>query len=85
MKTLIRVTQEHIDRGKPGDGCSCPVSLAMRDATKYHCHVCRSTFYIRDLEIDLPEQAKQFINAFDSLGHVSPFEFELDIPELANA
>lgn len=85
---LIKVTQEHIDKGTPT--CSnCPVALAIKEHIDCNIalvvgptfismrHITRQNCY---WEGDTPEVAAAFICNFDGKQPVEPFEFELDIP-----
>jgi hypothetical protein len=87
----IRVTQEHIDRGFRGDCDSCPITLAIRERfpgwyvqttpvdvgfRRYGEPFFRLT--------PLPPIAVDFVQNLDSYDvyrTVSPFEFDLIIPE----
>ena len=81
---LIRVTQEHIDKGVRDDCRQCPVALAIQEATKSIVDVlpmyCQFT-YISDWPgkaVNLPIEVTEFIKGFDSEGFGLPFTFELD-------
>ncbi len=76
----IEVKQVHIEQGREGNAFSCPIALALNDATGFKwivgCHDC-NRLEIRE-DIGLPKEAIKFIENFDSNLPVSPFEFELD-------
>lgn len=87
---LIKVTQEHIDQGKPRDCASCPIAKAINSLLKdkYSCEVASRVMTIREIDafkwilgFDTPETCAKFIIKFDNLKPVEPFEFELDIHE----
>ena len=75
----IRVTQYHIDAGKPDNVCMCPIALAIEDALKKHgvpsIHLAVEDNYVRLWvpgegfsrlhQANLPEEAKTFIQKFD--------------------
>ena len=79
----IKVTSDHITRGRPLTGCLCPVALAVKEQTgaKY-VRVGLNTASIGKHVLDnivyvLPPEVEKFIFNFDGLRDVSPFEFEL--------
>lgn len=78
----IKVTQEHIDRGTKKACSTCPVALALREATGMECEVSTTIAFLpnNDNGIPLPIDAKDFIRRFDAGTLVQPFEFELPIP-----
>jgi hypothetical protein len=95
MRVTIRVTREDIDIGQAKKCHTCPVALAINRVLSPDY---RSSVGWTDLTIfrhnpggwaaqyETPAKAARFIMAFDdgTMPHeVSPFEFELDIPEVA--
>lgn len=76
---LIRVKQEHIDKGKPNNCIRCPIALALYDQVpfKYGIYVMGFGIVIDSVTYKLPTKIKQFIEDFDKLLDVNPFEFEL--------
>ena len=79
---LIKVTQEHIDRGIKGSAYHCPIALACGDfgMTKpgvgtHYVHPNSTwgggTYYI------LPPIARRLLLEFDVGQPVAPFEFDL--------
>jgi hypothetical protein len=86
--TLISVTAEHIARGEPDSCRFCPVALAINGAFPDagliavdgdHVALCDGPSLSNNwIELDMPDPARRFIEAFDQGGHVEPFTFELD-------
>jgi hypothetical protein len=81
--TQVRVTAEHITRGRPGSCERCPVALAITAAT-CACYVsaAASTFTILTgtgqlLTYRTPPLAAAFITAFDAAQPVAPFQFTM--------
>ena len=89
----IEVTQAHIDAGRPGNCCACPVALAIQEALPKVWNVSVASF-IRLKATDgtyvdclVPPAVSVFIDAFDDGGpkRVQPFTFNLPvIPGWAN-
>ena len=85
----IYVEQWHIDKGKPAECGSCPVALAVKDVLResflVNVGMCTVAVFTDDGSQswgdDLPEVANRFIDRFDLGMRVSPFSFELPIPE----
>ena len=80
MKTTIRVTQEHIEKGNPLVGWNHPIALAMKGAGYADAHVGPSTAIVGVTEYSLPEVAVKFIHDLDWDYPVAPIEFEMDSP-----
>lgn len=78
----IKVTQEHIAKGKPQRSEWCPIALAAKDVfpqeivvvSPYDLQVIAEQ---RDRYWHLPAQVRQFIKDFDGGRPVEPFDFEL--------
>ena len=87
---IIKVTQKHIDEGKPEDSCHCPVALAINDFFRpdidgyLHAEVFGDRVDIITTGVErtyrLPDIAEEFVSDFDDpdIG-VGPFEFQLDM------
>lgn len=76
----VNVTQAHIDRGRLGECHTCPVALALLDATGISWLVGRTWAWASpppSEQVDLPAEVGQFIHAFDHGDRVEPFSFEL--------
>lgn len=83
-KIRVVVTQDHIDRGIPKDGCWCPIARAIRDLGD-------NAFDGLEIEVDellvrvgdqtgkLPPEGLAFIEAFDEGRPVAPLAFDLDL------
>lgn len=75
---LIKVTQDHIDRGEKDNCLGCPVALALAEAIGEEINVQTDEFEGPDSgTIDLPDSVKLFVDSFDEGLPVHPFEFEL--------
>lgn len=74
---LIKVTQEHIDKGERGSSCNCPIAMAIGELTLSPVSVGGAVVCTRLVNYPLPVSARLFICEFDNGGHVKPFEFEL--------
>lgn len=86
-KTLIEVKQQHIREGKCLSPSSCPIAKAIREkANMLHGVTQEGADFIKSFAdntdgIPLPEEAVNFIIAFDNSEIVKPFSFYLDIPD----
>jgi hypothetical protein len=85
MKYLtVRVTKEHIQRGRRGEEESCPLALAVREAG-YHGALVGELSWRPHPDIhewntlQLPEAASQFIRLFDNNLPVKPATFRLPL------
>jgi len=87
MKTItIRVTADHIARGKRSDALYCPLALAAQDAGLTEPHVASCALYWGGgYGIVLPLFVQDFIGWFDRGDAVAPFEFDLDLPDAGGA
>lgn len=77
---LVKVTQQHIERGTQCSPSCCPVSLAIDAASGYPCRVTGPT--VEFLTYDgfkklLPEFVAEAIKVFDQMGYMPQFEFEI--------
>jgi hypothetical protein len=76
----VQETQDHIDRGRPGKMCDCPIALAVKELTGSESVIvtwCGIT--TADQNCDIPIAAKNFIKLFDLGEKVQPFDFEIDL------
>jgi hypothetical protein len=78
----VKVTEEHIRCGKPGEHAQCPIALAIREQYGFECVSIGSTVAtLRQGSVQanyaLPSEATRFIINFDKGRTVSPMEFEL--------
>lgn len=83
---LITVTQEHIDKGLPGESTHCPVTLAAEAAGLHNPRTSRCAMYFSRSTYSerlcqaLPKKVTQFIDKFDtSPTQVKPFSFEMPL------
>ena len=91
MRKRFQLTQEHINRGEPGDPHTCPVALCMSewtDTKRYQLSIlpdCVEVYDIKKREYiffeGVPEEVSNFILDFDSERRVQPLGFEMEIPE----
>lgn len=84
MKHLIKVTEKHIENGKPMGTRDCPVALALTDALgNLDVNVGYNDFYYGDPEdrklAKLPEAAQSFIHRHTNHRDGQPFEFEIEL------
>lgn len=82
MRTKIEVTWNDIRQGVRGKSCGCPIFIAIkrvRDDVAY-VGTMHAKFGVK-CDAFLPVDAVCFIETFDNGFRVSPFTFELDIPE----
>ncbi len=79
----INVTQDNIDAGQPCKGNSCPVALALHDATGLSWYAGDQNLYHENRygrRVTTPKVVREFIEAFDDIRDVRPFSFTLEIP-----
>lgn len=85
---LIRVTKNDIQRGIPGDPCSCPVARAIKRTFHWryvgvdHESISRrGTMWGAEWihQFDTPGIARRFIRKFDVKDKVKPFKFTLPV------
>lgn len=79
MIKIIKVTQEHINKGKKRNILFCPIALALNDAFGTECSVGPKDWGFRgeSLCYFLSQKCKDFIKKFDNSKPVEPFEFEV--------
>jgi hypothetical protein len=88
MKTIhVEVTQEDIDEGQPLPSC-CPIAMAVCRATGLGASVFGSIMELWNIEtgdarakVTLPSRCVGFVDEFDSGITVSPFAFDIEVPE----
>lgn len=77
----IKVTQDHIKRGKRGKSSSCPVALAVRDYMKGYkggtITVDGAGVWIGPHSFTCPRSVGRFVSDFDAGREVKPFTFVL--------
>lgn len=74
----IKVTEEHIAKGRRGCCERCPVALAIREMTPCESvRVSSVILRIADTHVALPWHAGVFVTDYDQGRPVQPFEFEL--------
>src|SRR6267154_1413791 len=85
LEMTIRVTADYIIKGRPEQCSKCPIALAILDAfpgiTGVAVNPGWATAWRGDddpvLDAYLPKEASQFVDDFDGLMPVTPFEFAL--------
>jgi hypothetical protein len=87
-KVTVSITQEDIDEGCRSDADNCPGALAISRATGYVAKVGMVSISLRHADngqrfedINCPAMLRHFIEQFDNGNKVSPFSFELEVPE----
>lgn len=73
----IEVTQTMIDEGEACSCFRCPVAIAIKRASA-DLTVGFASAWIDQKQVHLPDDAMDFVNAFDGGNPVRPFSFELD-------
>ena len=79
----VTVTEDHIARGERGQCSSCPLALAVLDATGLTPSVSLRRVLIPGMSGDwifLPDKAIRFRERFDDGKKVTPFSFTLEVP-----
>lgn len=81
MLITVKVTQEHIDRGIPADCESCPVALALRDASPgpWSVGAYNADYMLSERRIRLPLTVTEWIYRFDGGYGGSPITFQLEV------
>lgn len=86
----VRVTRKHITNGCRDDQTSCPIALALIDlgctfaSEEEGVNFSEVKFIDKkghDWNVDLPQDAIDFVDAFDLGEVVKPFEFTLKVPK----
>jgi hypothetical protein len=87
----IDVTQEDIEKGVRNDCANCPIAKAFSRRLEAHnlnltlMEVCHEHVVIANkeaaAEFDLPQEASNFISAFDNKRPVAPFKFKAKLYE----
>ena len=81
----ITITQDHINRGVPCDGGSCPIALALFDVYPHATTISVGLDYavVREDGIArkfiLTDEAEAFMASFDYREPVSPMSFDPEI------
>lgn len=77
----IKVTDQNIDQGLPGESEDCPIALALWD--KGYGDICVGpdsidfTYKKKQYGFDLPIKVQRFIKRFDNDEQVNSFKFNL--------
>ncbi len=85
MICTIKVTQEHIRKGKRRDAYKHPIALAIRDKLAAPLKIFPEFVAWEGMHFctKLPVEAQKFIEDYDNgYRKVEPFEFELALPEI---
>lgn len=81
-KVTIFVTQDHIDKGIRVNGKACPIAHAMTESLNSEYHVGKCSWNNAKNYEEwgvLPQNAKDFIDAFDAGKEVKPFSFKIKV------
>jgi hypothetical protein len=87
--TTVSVTAGHIAKGQRDSCRRCPVALAINETFPDTELVAVDSAYVTMgrgplrggwIELELPDAATRFIEAFDCHDPVEPFTFDLDYP-----
>lgn len=86
MARTIQVTQDDIDLGEPGNCDRCPGALALNHQlggqwSVFDDLLWRFTDDGPCDEFEIPRELRDFADDFDNLRPVSPFSFDLNVPE----
>jgi hypothetical protein len=80
-KITVDVTYSHIESGICSDGNRCPIALAIREQHNLDVSVSHFAVEAYGFDVELPQEAADFVMEFDFDRSVKPFTFELEIPE----
>ena len=86
VTVTVTVTQAHIDKGSPCEACDCPVFWAILDAIPGldPADVAVGPDEVNlafDVTVSLPEDARHWLDVYDSGRGVRPFSFDLGVPD----
>lgn len=88
LKVTVKVTQEHINKGKTMDGYFCPIALSLKAQGFKGVSVPGGVFSVKvgkfELNYLLPKKAIFFIYDFDGEGRVKPFTFTAELSKVDN-
>lgn len=73
---LIKVTNTHIQNGRPGECNGCPIKLAF-ESLGFQVKVDIKEVIYNGNKHPLPKPAIHFIDNYDNHRDVEPFEFEM--------
>ncbi len=80
MRYTLHVTQDRIDRGKPGNCGECPIALTFIDEFPgREVEVVGPVVFIERYAYTLPEECLDFIGRYDNQLPVAPFSFSFDM------
>lgn len=80
-KFKIKVEQRHIDTGKRGNACNCPLAIALTEITGQELKIAVGAVWMDGKGIVgyLPTTAFDFYRDFDLRRKVEPIEFEIEL------
>ena len=86
---IIKVTQQHIDKGYQGYSEECPIALALKEATGLNASVYEKIFLRKGKEEYLydaptPQHVVDRIKNYDKNNTMTPFQFEIDYENQSN-
>ena len=78
---IVKVTQEHIDKGRRRATSACPIALALKEQLGHEVVVGEFSTYIgiNSDSIPLPRSAQRFVARFDRGKPVKPFNFRVQL------
>jgi len=90
MNVTVTVTAEHIAAGRREDCERCPIALAVAEVFPGGPYVDEFACIITagdgsETEFDLPDEAREFVEAFDNGQPTAPFTFTAELAVLAVA
>jgi hypothetical protein len=78
----IKVTEDHIRRGRRGDVSECAIALAVTEAMERPAYVQFHAIVFPDIDgvvFHLPDAAKRFALDYDEWRQVKPISFEVGL------
>lgn len=83
---LVHLTRDHIDRGEPGECLTCPVALAISEATGLVAWVVPAMIVLfgedgREIwRFHTPAAVRTLIERFDEMMPIEPTSFPIRVP-----
>lgn len=80
-KIRIEVTARDIHMGLPHNCRFCPITLAVKRATRLEVTTGHIFLFVRNKAVVLNDKCRQFIRDFDAGRPVQPFMFAISVPK----